>query len=115
MTPLKRCHRKPTSGSGASCFGPFRVGACRTSVSSFAAATARTPSSGSSIAWSALAELRPLEFEHILEYLGNSGVEEKARENLAAMLMSKRDNLLEIAKMVDTYLAFKKKMDRARG
>ena len=61
------------------------------------------------------AELHPLELIHIMEYLAKRGVEEAHREPLAYAAMGKRDNLLEIAKMVDSYFVFKRKMSRANG
>ena len=54
------------------------------------------------------AELRPLSFEHILEYLAKRGVEEAHRMPMA-MTLAGNPNVLAIATGVDSYFNFKKK------
>ena len=60
--------------------------------------------------------LRPLELEHIEEYLEKRGIEEQSRPTLALLLLaSSEGNPLKIASDVDAFLKLKRKQERGRG
>jgi len=58
-------------------------------------------------------ELRPLQYEDIVQYLAKRGIEESHRSVLAEMLQARYNgNPLEIATSVDTFLQFRKKRNQ---
>ena len=60
-----------------------------------------------------VAELMPLELEHVLTYLERRGVNEADRQALAVMLFANSDgNMLEIANRVDGYLMMLERIER---